>query len=510
MFFASYSIGDAFIAQGFRFENDLKLGMTHPDVLGLQEILNSDNRTVVSLDGFGSAGNETDYFGEKTKQAVINFQELYAREILTPNNLYAGTGFVGPSTRNKLNAILTEKENQNENNETQSSNNNYVSTNNTNNDSELKQEKKRKEAEATADETHSVFTESSLNTSATDTDRPILTDVTPLIIKSPTQTITITGSKFGTADNVIYGTLGEIRGVTSANGTSLSFKLSDFSSFEEAKSYYAGGTINIYMRVANQYGYSAEMAKVSYKFPGQTVNQSSFQTVNTTQTNSSGQNQNNSSNSNSNSNNSNTSSESSSSNMSDPLGVTQSISQTDRMIRAYSPQGTLIRLIGGEELFNTVYSFSPSGMLLGGGSSSGSGDSESSGGSSAGGLGALFGGGGGSSSGGGSTGGSSSSGGGNVDFFGGSITQVTYCTCSGGILLAIQDKVTNGTKQLFFQYGLSTLHANYNIYTTNVNVIGGFYQSGGSCQIYAGTSCTTEGSYQGIIDTIRGVGTSSN
>ncbi|MDD4661984.1 MAG: ABC transporter substrate-binding protein [Candidatus Pacebacteria bacterium] len=47
----------------------------------------------------------TSYFGEETKTAVIKFQETYADEILTPNNLTSGNGKVGLSTRTKLNEL---------------------------------------------------------------------------------------------------------------------------------------------------------------------------------------------------------------------------------------------------------------------------------------------------------------------------------------------------------------------------------------------------------------------
>jgi len=50
-------------------------------------------------------GEISSYFGDKTKTAVIKFQEKYADEILKPSGLSAGNGVVGPSTRKKLNEV---------------------------------------------------------------------------------------------------------------------------------------------------------------------------------------------------------------------------------------------------------------------------------------------------------------------------------------------------------------------------------------------------------------------
>ena len=84
------------------FIRSLSVGSYGLDVMALQKILNSDPATAISGTGPGSKEQETLYFGLKTKQAVIHFQEKYADKILYPNQLTSGTGTVGPSTRAML------------------------------------------------------------------------------------------------------------------------------------------------------------------------------------------------------------------------------------------------------------------------------------------------------------------------------------------------------------------------------------------------------------------------
>ena len=94
-----------FYANAYEFKKDLKLGDLNSDVLELQKILNSDDSTAIAISGLGSKGNETNYFGNLTKQAIIRFQEKYSNDILVPNGLSKGTGFVGLSTRKKIGSI---------------------------------------------------------------------------------------------------------------------------------------------------------------------------------------------------------------------------------------------------------------------------------------------------------------------------------------------------------------------------------------------------------------------
>ena len=94
------------VPASFSFEKNLEIGDVMIDVKYLQIVLNSASDTRLAASGVGSPGSETNYFGPLTKSAVIKFQNKYADEVLASWGLTSGTGFVGSTTRDKLNELL--------------------------------------------------------------------------------------------------------------------------------------------------------------------------------------------------------------------------------------------------------------------------------------------------------------------------------------------------------------------------------------------------------------------
>ena len=72
------------------FGNTLSLGANSQEVKLLQSILNLDERTQVSVSGYGSPGQETNYFGPATVKAVRAFQKLFSDKVSVVNGIVDG------------------------------------------------------------------------------------------------------------------------------------------------------------------------------------------------------------------------------------------------------------------------------------------------------------------------------------------------------------------------------------------------------------------------------------
>lgn len=594
------------IPTDFTFQKNLKQGdTTNPDVSYLQYVLNQDTDTEIAKTGAGSLQNLTNFFGNKTKEAVIKFQEKFRSDILTPANITTPTGVVGERTRIKLNQILSSL-----------FSGTYVSTSSkTPTASSLAQSKEETAPKvflstltnlgtsttqstvrqapvissfsvfkAVSGQLMSIFgarfhptkntlylgsqkigdypsldngtkitfkvptyletgsyevglvnaygttstgyvylnvikptASSTSNTTSPLTFEPMLTTVYPNTSTNFNDVIFIYGENFA-LQNTLETNLGNIS-VRSTNRKTFSFMPSELPYYNEAFKKYRGQSINLLLKVRNENGLSKQQLVHVIRFPNATsptVNTSdqtppaqfnipsedlfsvayrrqfgyledaqntverSSSTSSSTSTTYSNQNT-----------------------SSDTSGGTAASNKNSSSMQPDPATQELANLASQDPALQALRQISPvhkfaTDPLVGGSSNNSSGGS----GGAAAGLGIAAGG-----MAGGANGGTSAGGAGGITHFGGKITQVTYCTCSGAILLGIQDIASKQTLQVFFRYGQSTLHANYNIFTSGINVLGGLTPGGGQCQIYAGTSCTTQGNADYTIDTIRGVGT---
>jgi methionine-rich copper-binding protein CopC len=88
------------------FPYDLRRGMTDRYVKSLQTYLNEQG-FLLARSGAGAPGEETEYFGSRTHDALGRYQEAHAEEILEPLGLEQGTGYFGDSTRRFVNMMLS-------------------------------------------------------------------------------------------------------------------------------------------------------------------------------------------------------------------------------------------------------------------------------------------------------------------------------------------------------------------------------------------------------------------
>lgn len=92
------------ITTTYNFETTLKSGDKGVAVTELQKVLNKCPATQIAKAGTGSPGKEGSTYGPATVQAVTVFQELFADEILKPQELSKGTGVFDELTKKKLTA----------------------------------------------------------------------------------------------------------------------------------------------------------------------------------------------------------------------------------------------------------------------------------------------------------------------------------------------------------------------------------------------------------------------
>lgn len=90
----------------YTFTRSLSQGSTGADVMNLQKFLNMNADTRVALVGSaGGPGSETSYYGPATAAGVSKFQVKYSASILVPVGLTSPTGYFGPSSMAKANAV---------------------------------------------------------------------------------------------------------------------------------------------------------------------------------------------------------------------------------------------------------------------------------------------------------------------------------------------------------------------------------------------------------------------
>ena len=83
---------------GYAFKRNLTVGMRGGDIRELQVLLNRDPDTRIAPSGSGSPGNETGYFGPKTRAAIERFQRKHSI-VSSGSPATTGYGRVGPKTR---------------------------------------------------------------------------------------------------------------------------------------------------------------------------------------------------------------------------------------------------------------------------------------------------------------------------------------------------------------------------------------------------------------------------
>lgn len=292
-----FSHAHVLVAQTFTFSKDLGLGSNSVDVQILQKTLNSVDTTRVADFGDGAPGYETTHFGTRTKNAVMSFQKLHN---ISP------TGFVGPITRGVLNNLTSLSSNNNAviadtvNKPTTQTKKVFVYT--TNSYQVLPNSSVTLTGKGFTPDSNTVHVGENIiisNISTTDNAKitfalpsnaqlgknelwvenangssrssetpiyifitstplavPSITSISPETV-SKTGQVTITGQNF-TNQNNIYSTVGDIKNVSSADGTTITFNVKDFSRFK-------GKEVNAWVYVQNERGVTPTPMQIKIK-----------------------------------------------------------------------------------------------------------------------------------------------------------------------------------------------------------------------------------------------------
>lgn len=522
------------IPQDFLFTQDLYLGFNGDQVKMLQILLNTDSRTVVSQTGAGSPGNETTNFGYLTKDAAERFQTLYKSIILQPIGYSNTTGIIGARSRSVLNQILDNLRNERSRDYNLGIGNAVTNTGNSN------------------------------NTSTVNT-RPTITSIVPSEATIGTQ-VTVTGTGFAVTDNLVQ--IGQYYAgkADSSTGTSLTFTVPQWFGPEcsfistpglscasiavpanpgeyplTIKTPVGTTTTSLTFKIVSSATSTATTTTVeraplrisTVTVPEATVGTqysaliqgtggtvfhqwdvlygslpngitARNSTINCTTSEcytllnlvgtptaagsytfivrlkSSDQNEyvtkelvlnvrdraqttNNNQTSNTNTSSNNTANNTTTTASSDSTSTSSSTSSSDNSTGLIAAGA----IVGAAVAVSAISSAASSASSA-----------------------------------------SSASGAGIRNVFGGRISYVQYCTCSTFILLFIYDVDLKSVIQLLYIPGVSTLKDAYNIFRVGPQVLGGYTPGGGACMVYAGTSCVSIGTPIGIIDTLRGIGSS--
>ncbi len=489
---ATFGLSD--IPNTFTFSRNIRANETvTPDVSYLQFVLNQSIDTQVAETGAGSLSGLTNFYGPKTLSALNRFQEKYRDEILTPANISAPTGYVGPLTRSKLNQVLASL-----------FNGTYIEARST---TPLVSSLSGSNS-GTSQVFQNTFTgtNTSSNNFGISQRPPVITSFSTYRALSG-QLMSLFGTQFRPLGNTVY-LGGENVGTYASqdNGSKITFKVPDAL---ETGSYEVGvvnefgttSTDSLYLNVVKQATTTNPVTQTFIPslitvYPNTSTNLNdviflygeNFSFDNTVETN---------------------------------LGNIDAISTDGKTLSflvgglpyyqqafdRYKGQSINVILkirnengLSIEELVHVIRFPNTAQSTVNTSIQSppeSYGDNSAAAGGAAAGAALL----GGSSSGGGV--------GGSTTNFGGTITQATICTCSAGLptLLSIQD-VRGSTIQAMYTPGSSSLKQNYNIWTPGVKTLGGMTSGGGDCQVGVSPYCSSAGSAQYSIDFIRGIGTS--